>query len=309
MIKTILILIFTLILLPIFAFYFDAPLNELQSEILSHLLYAMLAIALLCFIVGEITKNVSQVDKLWSIVPIGYVWYITYASQWNERLLIMSVLVTIWGMRLTYNFSRRGAYKLKFWEGEEDYRWEVLRQKPALRNRWAWMLFNLFFICLYQMALILLFCLPALVALQGLENPLTVFDYILVIIIIALISVEFVADQQQWDYQTEKHKRIKTGKPLQGIYAVGFTHTGLWKYVRHPNYAAEQSIWIAFYFFSVAATGRWLNWSIAGCLLLIILFKGSSEFSEKISEEKYPDYTNYKKITPRFFPFSKLKKK
>ena len=25
-----------------------------------------------CFVVGELTRNVSQVDKLWSIVPVLY---------------------------------------------------------------------------------------------------------------------------------------------------------------------------------------------------------------------------------------------
>lgn len=34
--------------------------------------------------------------------------------------------------------------------------------------------------------------------------------------------------------------------------------------------------------FSVAATGRVLNWSLAGGILLLLLFLGSSDFSEKI---------------------------
>lgn len=305
MVRTIFILIFTLIILPIFAFYFDSPLDDLQSQVLQNLFYIMLGTALTCFIIGETTKNVSQVDKIWSIMPIVYLWYIAYQSDWNARLVLMSILVTIWGVRLTYNFSRRGAYKLKFWDGEEDYRWEVLRQTPALQARWKWTLFNLFFICLYQMTLILLFCLPALVALQGLDIPLGMIDYILAVLIVFLVVIEFIADQQQWNYQTEKHRKIKMGEKLEGIYAAGFVHTGLWKYVRHPNYAAEQSIWVVFYFFSVAATGRWLNWSLAGCLLLLILFKGSSDFSEKISENKYPGYKDYIKRVPRFLPFIK----
>jgi steroid 5-alpha reductase family enzyme len=72
--------------------------------------------------------------------------------------------------------------------------------------------------------------------------------------------------------------------------------------MRHPNYAAEQSIWIVFYFFSVVATGQWINWSIAGCLLLIVLFVGSSDFSESISKEKYPLYERYMKSVSRFLP-------
>jgi steroid 5-alpha reductase family enzyme len=37
-------------------------------------------------------------------------------------------------------------------------------------------------------------------------------------------------------------------------------------------------------------------------LLLVILFKGSADFSEGISLEKYPDYKEYVKSTPRFIP-------
>ena len=72
--------------------------------------------------------------------------------------------------------------------------------------------------------------------------------------------------------------------------------------MRHPNYMAEQAIWITFYLFSVAATGSWLNWSIAGCLLLLVLFQGSSDFSESISAEKYPEYKAYQEKTGRFLP-------
>jgi len=46
----------------------------------------------------------------------------------------MSILVTVWSIRLTYNFARRGGYSWKFWDGEEDYRWDILRQKPGFNN-------------------------------------------------------------------------------------------------------------------------------------------------------------------------------
>ena len=67
--------------------------------------------------------------------------------------------------------------------------------------------------------------------------------------------------------------------------------------------SAEQGIWIIFYLFSVVATGHWVNWSIAGCLFLILLFKGSSDFSEEITKEKYPLYSCYLKEVGRFLPF------
>jgi steroid 5-alpha reductase family enzyme len=63
---------------------------------------------------------------------------------------------------------------------------------------------------------------------------------------------------------------------------------------------------VVFYLFSVVATGEWINWSVAGCILLIILFKGSSDFSEDLSAKKYPEYKDYQKRVPRFIPFTKF---
>jgi steroid 5-alpha reductase family enzyme len=70
----------------------------------------------------------------------------------------------------------------------------------------------------------------------------------------------------------------------------------------------EQSIWIIFYLFSVNATGQWINWTIGGCVLLVILFKGSSDFSEELSANKYPAYKDYQKAVPRFIPGLKFGK-
>ncbi len=302
MLRTIIILLVTLLLIPLSAIYFDKPLNTEQSAVLSNLLTIYLAVALSCFVVGELTQNVSQVDKLWSIIPIVYVWCVAAASSYDARLTLMAIVVTIWGVRLTFNFARRGGYSWIPWSGEEDYRWAVLRQQPLLSSRWAWAAFNLFFISLYQQGLILLFTLPTLIAYEGIGKPLGWFDYLLAAITIGLVAIEAVADQQQYNFQEEKYRRKNAGEPL-GEYAHGFVRTGLWGKSRHPNYAAEQMIWLAFYFFGVAATDRLLNWTLAGSILLMLLFLGSSDFSEKISAEKYPEYTDYQQKVSRFLPF------
>ena len=307
MLGTILLLIFTVVVVPITSFYFGTPLTDLQNDILfNHLLYIVAAVITYCFVVGELSKNNSQVDKLWSIVPIIYVWDMTYLADWNQRMVLMSILVTIWAVRLTYNFARRGAYTWKFWAGEEDYRWEVLRKRPGFNKPFIWMLFNLFFICSYQNILIFLFTIPILTVV-GDNSPLNWIDYLLSFLFVIFVLLEFVADNQQYVFQTEKHRRMKAGEAL-GDYEKGFIDTGLWGIVRHPNYAMEQAIWLVFYFFSVNVTGEWLNWSVAGCALLLILFKGSSDFSEAISAEKYPAYSRYQKTVPRFIPFAKMKK-
>lgn len=298
--KTALFLILGLVVVPVIAFQVDIPLNDLQTQTLEKLVYIYLVAAGLCFVISSLTKNYSQVDKLWSVIPVVYAWVVADASGFEGRIVLMAILVSIWGIRLTYNFGRRGGYSLKFWEGEEDYRWSILQAKPEFKSAINWSLFNLFFISLYQMALILLFTLPILKSMGGPE--LTFWDGILSAAFITFVVIETIADQQQWTFQTEKYRRINAGEPLTTPYDKGFVQSGLWGIVRHPNYAAEQAIWMVFYLFSIVSTGIVINWSIAGCILLVLLFKGSSDFSENISSDKYPGYTKYQEQVPRFLP-------
>ncbi len=299
--KIISFLMATVILLPVAAYFLGTPPDDVQLKILKSTFWGVGAVILFTFVVGQLTGNNSQVDKLWSIVPAPYAWYMTWKGGMDERMVLMSVLVTIWAARLTFNFARRGGYSWKFWEGEEDYRWEVLRQRPGFKNPFVWLLFNLFFICFYQNTLIFMFTVPVIAGLAENAAPLGIFDYVLAIIYVALLVMEFVADQQQYDFQTEKYRRKNAGEEM-GEYGDGFIQTGLWSKMRHPNYFAEQAIWVVFYLFSVAATGEWLNWTIVGAVLLVILFKGSSDFSEEISAKKYPKYADYQKRVGRFLP-------
>jgi len=299
--KTVLALIVTILVIPFLAFTMDEPVTSFQRGILTDLVIVYVVAAGLCFILSTISGNYSQVDKLWSLIPIAYVWIVAVRSEFEPRLVLMALLVSAWGLRLTYNFSRRGGYSWKIWTGEEDYRWAVLRAKPELAGRWRWVIFNLLFISYYQMGLILLFTLPAVRSINGM--PLGWADYILATLLVLLIVMETVADQQQWNYHKEKRKLQSEGGEIPEKYRKGFVHSGLWSLMRHPNYAAEQAIWIVFYFFSVAATGLWLNWSIMGAILLVLLFWGSSSFSESISAGKYTEYKDYQKRVPRFLPF------
>jgi steroid 5-alpha reductase family enzyme len=291
--KTALLLIATLIALPILAFAFDTAPTPEQMAMIRKLGILMVAIALACFIVGEITGNVSQTDKLWSITPVIYAWYAASMANWDARMVLMSVCATIWGVRLTYNFSRHGGYSWKFWTGAEDYRWAIVRSKPGFDNPIVWKIFHLGFICLYQHTLLLLIAIP-IVLCAG--KPLGALDWILAAAFIALVVIETIADQQQWNYQAQK----KAGN-REPRYVRGFIAEGLWSRARHPNYFAEQSIWVVFFLFSVAATGR-LNWTITGCLLLMALFQGSANLKESICASKYPQYPDYAKRTPRFLP-------
>ncbi|MCB0793060.1 MAG: DUF1295 domain-containing protein [Flavobacteriales bacterium] len=299
--RTIVLLLVTLVVVPLVSYLMDAPLTDLQWSTLRTLMAIYLTFSALTFAVSQATGNCSQVDKLWSILPVLHVWVMADAAGYTPRALLMAGLVTLWGIRLTYNFGRRGGYSWRFWAGEEDHRWGVLRRDPNLSRPWAWTLFDLFFISFYQLGLVLLFTLPMLLVV-GAPGNLGAGDILLATLFLAFLSIETIADQQQWEFQKEKHRRLTVGERLDGRYALGFVHDGLWSYVRHPNYAAEQVQWTIFYGFGVLATGRPMNWSLCGVLLLVLLFQGSSDFGERISTGKYAGYEEYRRRVPRFLP-------
>lgn len=297
-------LLLSLVVCPILYIYVGPALNALQIETLKTIGIVAGCSALLCFMLGEITRNNSQVDKIWSLLPIVYCWIIAAKGGMHPRLVVMAVLATLWGLRLTYNFARKGAYKLRFWEGEEDYRWEKVRALPFLQNRGVWMAFDLFFISGYQNALILMLTFPALVS-MGSTAPFGVMDAVAAVLMFGFILYETIADEQQWAFQTKKWSMIKSGKKLEELpapYNKGFNTIGLWSVSRHPNYMAEQAIWVSLYLFSIGAGVGIINWSMIGALLLIVLFTASTNLVEGISSDKYPKYTNYCKKVNKFFP-------
>ncbi|MBK7958589.1 MAG: hypothetical protein IPK03_11055 [Bacteroidetes bacterium] len=90
LIKTAILLIIALIVIPCVAFFIDTkyPLDDLQWNTLVTLFKVMFTAAMLCFTIGELTKNCGRVDKLWSVIPVAYVWIVASASMWNERLVL-----------------------------------------------------------------------------------------------------------------------------------------------------------------------------------------------------------------------------
>jgi steroid 5-alpha reductase family enzyme len=168
----------------------------------------------------------------------------------NPRLSIMAALVTVWGARLTFNFARKGGYR---WSAE-DYRWPYIREK--VNSTLAFLVFNLTFIATYQHLLLLSIATPAYLAWQNVGAPLNALDLAAAALCAFFITYETVADQQQWTFQNAKHAKLAAGKRLTGVFAAGFNTSGLFRYSRHPNFWAEQSMWCAFYLFGVAASGE-----------------------------------------------------
>jgi steroid 5-alpha reductase family enzyme len=257
--------------------------------------------AAFCWITSLITHETSWIDRLWSIVPVVYVWIFAGAALTSgvdaTRLIVMAVLVTAWGARLTFNFARKGGYT-----GMEDYRWAVLRSRMT---SWQFQLFNLLFIVLAQSALLVLITLPAYVARQH-PVPFTGWDAAFAVLFAGFLAGETVADQQQWEFHRAKRQAGGTLEP-------GFLSTGLFAYSRHPNFFFEQAQWWVFYALGatalVADGGSWLNGTIAGAVGLTILFIGSTIFTESISASKYPAYRDYQRSTSMLVPLPRRRRR
>jgi len=144
---------------------FAASLSSLLPSSLATALTAWTVLALACFIAGELSGNLSQVDKVWSIGPaLTLIWFAVAPPDGSRSsppspprsadptAALASVLATVaarpraallaaagvaWGARLTYNFARRGGYdgvvRWRPWEGEEAR--ERKRERKSHREK------------------------------------------------------------------------------------------------------------------------------------------------------------------------------
>ena len=290
----------------------DLHLSQNQSETMIILLIICGTSMLYCFVVGELTHNYSQMDKLWSLLPIAYSWVICAKGGFDLRLIVYAVIATIWGIRLTINFGRKGAYTWKFWQGEEDYRWKIVHGSKFFKKNIAWSMFNLFFISIYQNAIVLAITFPALAVMDS-PAAFGVWDFVAAGLALCFVLIETIADEEQWKFHETKKSLLKEGRTLEELedpYNLGFNTVGLWGRMRHPNYLGEQGIWISLYIMTIGAgvaVNGIFHWSIIGPLFLILLFSGSSTLAESISSSKYPLYQDYIGQVYKYIPLRHYK--
>jgi len=273
----------------------------------------LVVIIVTCYVAGFASGNYSQVDKLWSITPWLYVWIWALNAIGDARLLLMAFVSTMWGIRLTLNFNRRGGYTWPPWLGDEDYRWAYVRKRfQQAEHPWRFEIFHLGFICIFQNVLLFWIAAPAQVvyAARGTAAPVGIADLILTCAILGLIGLEGVSDQEQFDFQEEKYALLNLGVPKENLpvpFDDGFLHDGVFAWSRHPNYFAEQSIWVLMNLYPVLAAGGAfeLNWAMGGVLVLIALFQGSIDLMETITKAKWPRYHKYIEQVPQLLPYGR----
>ncbi|KAI3648827.1 hypothetical protein MP228_006681 [Amoeboaphelidium protococcarum] len=268
------------------------------------------------FLYGLITDNVSSTDRLWSVIPVVFSWIFSMSSYSNAALLL-ALCITIWGIRLSFNFWRKGGYALSY----EDYRWEYVRLKTfqgqkmksdgsiyhgSLVYALLWEVFHLFFVCIFQQVLLWMLALPVYYASLS-SHAVSWLQFTLTTLVLLLIVVESIADQQQWNFHQRKYSGKKTAdKEVKD----GFVQSGLFAYSRHPNFICEQSIWVLVAVYGVTVNGLPPQANLytpaallAGSLILVLLFQGSTTLTEEITSSKYPAYKKYQKRVSRLIPW------
>ncbi|EJU04771.1 DUF1295-domain-containing protein [Dacryopinax primogenitus] len=272
------------------------------------------------YVAGEITGNFSQVDRVWTFLPVIYTAWFTLWPVWNgeelrTRGVLMLALQITWMLRLSYNTFRRGLFSLS----DEDYRW------PIFRASQHWLLIKVFhfgFIAVTQNFLLLGIGLPAYWTLFDPPSPLQTSDSILSVLALLLLLLEFTADNQQYAYQSFKHSSGKPGAIrwpgarqawTEADKRRGFVSRGLWAWSRHPNFACEQLFWFVQNLFPLlgSPTARPLLPStipypltpILPSLCLSLLFVASTAYTESITLSRYPEaYKAYQARVGKFSP-------
>ncbi len=253
------------------------------------LLVMDLAATIYVYIWSCIWRNASLYDPYWSAIPpfLGLFWLDHYFSSigWNQipvKLWIIYSLVVLWGIRLTWNWTR--------WFTGLDY--EDWRYRNFRKNSGKWFpLVNLFAIQVFPTIMVFMGSLSLSFSLSF-SNPSRIVIFYIIFFVITFVAILIETDA---DLQLHKFVKKRT-EPGQ------IMNNGLWSHSRHPNYFGEVFTWWGLFFFAlVADLSSW--WVIVGHLAITVLFLGYSVPAlDKYQISKKEAYIEYKKNTPGFFP-------
>jgi len=240
-------------------------------------LIADLAGTIVIYIIGMIAKNSSFYDPYWSVAPIIIAsFYIFFPYSSNVELIrkiIIFILISVWSVRLTFNWIRQ-------WKGlkHEDWRYSDLRIKYG-KNFWF---FNLIGVHLMPTFVVYLGTISLYPALSLGAKSFGVIDIIATAITLIAIVIETLADQQLHNFR-------KTRENPQQIIT-----RGLWAFSRHPNYFGEILFWWGLFIFALSANLGYF-WAITGPFAITLLFNVLSiPLMEERNLNTKPEYARYK---------------
>ena len=243
------------------------------------------AAAFMCcgWIISLVRKNVTIADSFWGPGFVIIAWLTFFnANGFIGRKIILTGLVTLWGVRLFLHLHARNA------GNSEDPRYAAWREKHG-PNFWIISLFKVFLVqALFQWLIALgvqygqMFSVPA---------RITLLDGLGLVIWGIGFVFESVADQQLSRFI--KHPENK-GKIMDA---------GLWRYSRHPNYFGESMMWWGI--FIIVLSVPWGIWTIVSPLVItytLLKITGVSMMEETIFGDN-PAYQAYVARTSAFVPW------
>ena len=230
-----------------------------------------------------IKKDSSIVDVFWGLGFVLVVWNsFAHADGFFSRKLIVAVLTTIWGLRLSLHIYSRNLGK------GEDPRYQAFRERYGERY-WIVSLFTVF---LLQAVLLWVISLAAQSAIST-PSParITWVDVLGVMVWLIGFTFEALADRQLARFKANAANR---GKVM---------NQGLWAYSRHPNYFGESLIWWGIFLIALSNLGN--AWTIISPVLITFLLLKVSGVAlmEKTIVETKPLYKEYVETTNAFIPW------
>jgi steroid 5-alpha reductase family enzyme len=247
------------------------------------LLVSALAIGLLMlvtWVVSVVIDDASIVDIVWGLGFALATWSAFLFSDEGStpRGIVILVLVSVWGLRLTGYLAWRNIGK------GEDRRYQQMRKKSP-DSFWLislWKVFGLQAVIMWVVAV------PAVVTLVS-DTSLWWLDYIGIAIWAVGLFFETVGDIQLARFKARPGSK---GQVMDG---------GLWRYTRHPNYFGDFCVWWGIYLVA-AAGGAW--WAIFSPLVMSALLMRYSGVGllEKTIKRRRPGYDEYARRTNAFFP-------
>jgi steroid 5-alpha reductase family enzyme len=227
-------------------------------------------------------RNASIVDVFWGI---GFALVALSGFAWGEastapRSLLVSAMVTVWGLRL-------GGYLLWRNAGHgEDPRYAAMRARAGARFWWR----SLFSVFVLQGAILWFVSLPLQVVQAAPGGPLGALDAAgLAVWCIGLIF-ESVGDLQLARFKADPRN------------AGAVMDRGLWRYTRHPNYFGDFCAWWGI--FGVALSAPHGAYTVASPALMsfLLLRVSGVPLLERGLREHRPGYADYARRTSAFFP-------
>jgi steroid 5-alpha reductase family enzyme len=240
---------------------------------------ALLAVAVVFWLVSLARNDVSIVDSLWSLMfLLVALVYAGTAAEPGPRILLVLALTTIWAIRLSAYITWRNHGQ------DEDYRYQEIRRnnEPGFRFKSLYIVFGL------QAVLAWVISLPLVVAISGQAAP-GPLDYAGAALWLVGATFEAVGDWQLARFKRDPGNR---GKVLD---------SGLWRYTRHPNYFGNFTLWWGFWLIALAAGGWWTIFAPLLMSFLLLRVSGVVLLEKDIGQRR-PDYAEYIRRTNAFFP-------